>query len=102
MQFLKHDAELVRLLERSDSEVARARSNDDLLQIIDNLKSFKGGLTFDHALPLVLLLLAIVSAIPAMAGVICRGRVVGLGGGVRGVGLGRRGEIGRASCRERV
>ena len=70
MQFLKHDAELVRLLERSDSEVARARSNDDLLQIIDNLKSFKGGLTFDHALPLVLLLLAIVSAIPAMAGVI--------------------------------
>lgn len=43
MQFLKHDAELVRLLERSDSEVARARSNDDLLQIIDNLKSFKGG-----------------------------------------------------------
>lgn len=70
MQFLKHDAELVRLLASCDSEVARARSNEDLLKVIDKLRTFKGGLKFDHAQPLVLLMLAIAAAVPAMAGVI--------------------------------
>ncbi|WMN19772.1 hypothetical protein QL104_10265 [Pseudomonas piscis] len=70
MQLLKHDAELVRLLGDCDSAVARARSNADLLVIIDRLKSFKGGLRFDHAQSWVLLLLAIMAAIPALAGVL--------------------------------
>ncbi len=70
MQFLKHDAELVQLLATCNAEVARAKTNEDLLQVIGRLQSFKGGLQFDHAQPLMLVMLAIVSAIPAMAGVV--------------------------------
>ncbi|WP_443693222.1 hypothetical protein ACRZ5O_11020 [Pseudomonas protegens] len=69
MQFLKHDAELVQLLATSNAEVARAKSNEDLLRVIARLQSFRGGLDFDHAQSWLLLMLAIVSAIPAMAGV---------------------------------
>lgn len=70
MQFLKRDAELAQLLITSNAEVARARSNEELLQVIARLQSFKGGLQFDHARSWLLLMLAIVSAIPAIAGVV--------------------------------
>lgn len=70
MQFLKHDADLIRLLGDCDVAVLQARSNEDLLIVIDRLKAFKGGLQFDHAQSWVLLLLAIVSAISALAGLV--------------------------------
>ncbi|UMZ13997.1 hypothetical protein I9018_09940 [Pseudomonas sp. MPFS] len=70
MQFLKRDADLIRLLGDCDVAVLQARSNEDLLIVIDRLKAFKGGLQFDHAQSWVLLLLAIVSAIPALAGLV--------------------------------
>lgn len=58
MLFFLRDQALVRLLNDSQVRVARARSNADLLEVLDRLEVFPGGLEFDHVQSIVLLVLA--------------------------------------------
>ncbi|MGZ0701812.1 hypothetical protein [Pseudomonas piscis] len=61
MLFFLRDQALVRLLNDSQVRVARAQSTEDLLEVLDRLEVFPGGLEFDHVQSIVLLVLACAS-----------------------------------------
>lgn len=61
MLFFLRDQALARLLEDSQVRVSRARSKADLLEVLDRLEAFPGGLEFDHVQSIVLLVLALAS-----------------------------------------
>ncbi|NBF10119.1 hypothetical protein [Pseudomonas sp. Fl4BN1] len=61
MLFFLRDQALVRLLDDSQVRVTRARSKADLLEVLDRLEIFPGGLEFDHVQSIALLVLAIAS-----------------------------------------
>lgn len=63
MLFFQRDQELIRLLGSCQVQVSRAQSNADLLQVLDRLEAFPGGLEFDHAQPKLLLVLAFASLV---------------------------------------
>ncbi|QIH09326.1 MULTISPECIES: hypothetical protein [unclassified Pseudomonas] len=66
MLFFLRDQALVRLLSDSQVRVARARCNADLLEVLDRLDVFPGGLEFDHVQSIVLLVLAFASFATAL------------------------------------
>lgn len=66
MLFFLRDQALVRLLSDCRMRVAHAQSNADLLEVLDRLEVFPGGLEFDHVQSIALLVLAFASLAAAL------------------------------------
>ncbi|MGE8453044.1 MAG: hypothetical protein ACN6OP_20975, partial [Pseudomonadales bacterium] len=58
MLFFLRDQALVRLLSDCQMRVINAQSKADLLEVLDRLEIFPGGLEFDHMQSITLLVLA--------------------------------------------
>ncbi|MEN5255120.1 hypothetical protein [Pseudomonas protegens] len=66
MLFFLRDQALLRLLNDCRVRVVRAQSNTDLLEVLDRLEIFPGGLEFDHVQAITLLVLAFASLAVAL------------------------------------